>query len=313
MITQYFPASLIDGVCNALLAGKNEITLPRNIGKNDIMPLFKLCISRHPEIIHISNSGIDIYEGFGGLKILTRPKTAWNSVRRQTCRFTTEDSVYLKKYAQSIVNNLHLNSMNEMMKVVTIFDYLSRNISYEEAESAFDAWGALIDKKAVCEGVSYAFCLLTQLCGIEAAVIRGNSHAWNIVKVDGLTYHADITANISNAQHGTFNYNHLFLKDSDISKYSWDRRIYPPCTSNKHNYFIQSDSFATNADKALSIIKRQLSGGKIIYFRLSENIPFNYDVLYDWISRACRETGIFISETEIQLNSELNIAYVRYK
>ena len=59
--------------------------------------------------------------------------------------------------------------------------------------------GALIDKKAVCEGYARALVHLLQLCGIEAAEAVGDirkdgiPHAWCIARIDGNYYYLDPT------------------------------------------------------------------------------------------------------------------------
>lgn len=61
----------------------------------------------------------------------------------------------------------------------------------------YDIYGALINKKSVCEGYSRLFQYLCYQVGINATIVNGTSdnqaHAWNAVKLDGDWYHIDTT------------------------------------------------------------------------------------------------------------------------
>lgn len=68
--------------------------------------------------------------------------------------------------------------------------------------SAFDAYGALVGKVAVCDGISDAFRILCLVEGIECVKVSGvginssgssEAHAWNKVEVGGVWYCVDAT------------------------------------------------------------------------------------------------------------------------
>lgn len=70
----------------------------------------------------------------------------------------------------------------------------------------------------VCEGYSKAFQYLCDLSGIECYTVTGDmdggGHMWNIVVLDGKSYHVDIT----NCDDGTIGYpDNLFLKGANFS------------------------------------------------------------------------------------------------
>lgn len=67
--------------------------------------------------------------------------------------------------------------------------------------SLFTAEGALVNKLAVCQGYAEAFSLLCHKAGIQTEMVYGiadngqsrESHAWNIVRIDGVWYQIDAT------------------------------------------------------------------------------------------------------------------------
>lgn len=109
----------------------------------------------------------------------------------------------LEDEAQKIRDGLPEDA-DEFDKVLYVHDYLATNVVYDKsADLQHTAYGALVEKKAVCDGLSAAMqYLLTQL-GMECLMVYGDdkennpeSHAWNIVKVNGEYYHLDITWNM---------------------------------------------------------------------------------------------------------------------
>ena len=88
-------------------------------------------------------------------------------------------------------------------KVKCIHDYLCDRITYDEnAKHAYSAYGALIDKKAVCEGYAESFMLLCHQNNIDCILVNGyanngryiENHMWNYVKMDDNRWYAvDVT------------------------------------------------------------------------------------------------------------------------
>ena len=85
-------------------------------------------------------------------------------------------------------------------------NYLIDNCSYDEfAENISESWqsfcayGAVVDKSAICGGYAYTAQLLLNLLGLDSISVTGKGkeelHMWNQVKIDGLWYNLDITWN----------------------------------------------------------------------------------------------------------------------
>lgn len=81
-------------------------------------------------------------------------------------------------------------------------DYLCGSVTYTAgAARAYSAYGALVDKKAVCEGYSRAMKAVCDMLGIPCVCISGTavsktervSHMWNAVSLDSRWYAVDCT------------------------------------------------------------------------------------------------------------------------
>ncbi len=90
------------------------------------------------------------------------------------------------------------SSWSDMEKALYVNDYLARNCQYDgEAPKKFTAYGALVDKRAVCQGYALAFLELTRQLGISCEMVTSDSvnHAWNIIRIGNNYYHVDVTWN----------------------------------------------------------------------------------------------------------------------
>ena len=94
---------------------------------------------------------------------------------------------------------------NTYKDVKKIHDYLIDNVEYDEKNESigtYSIYGALVDKKCVCEGYTRAFKYIADFVGIKCVIMQGTAtntqgktekHAWNAVKVGGSWYLVDTT------------------------------------------------------------------------------------------------------------------------
>lgn len=94
---------------------------------------------------------------------------------------------------------------NTYENIKLIHDYVVESIEYEQTTSQsniYDLYGALVNKKSVCEGYAKAFKYLMDNLGIPCTIVIGKAtnseentenHAWNYVQIDGSWYAVDCT------------------------------------------------------------------------------------------------------------------------
>lgn len=107
---------------------------------------------------------------------------------------------------QQEVANFPVQGSTRMEKLKSIHDELARRVRYDysadRSASSYDAYGALVDGLAVCEGYSEAFKLICDRIGIPCILVIGDAvtseglgpHMWNAVLMDdGKWYFIDVT------------------------------------------------------------------------------------------------------------------------
>ena len=119
-------------------------------------------------------------------------------------------SINADKEAQKIVGSIITSNMSEYERVKAIHDWIVINVQYDYAglnnntlpQTAYNADGALCYKSAVCQGYAEAFQLLCAKAGVQAYMMYGesgnsvdgwDSHAWNVVRINGEWYQIDCT------------------------------------------------------------------------------------------------------------------------
>jgi len=93
--------------------------------------------------------------------------------------------------------------MSEGQMELYFHDQLAKRVTYANGTDAHNAYGALIDGVAVCEGYAEAFGYLLQRVGIQTFLATGSginpvtgqpeAHEWNYVRIDGNYYQVDVT------------------------------------------------------------------------------------------------------------------------
>ena len=148
---------------------------------------------------------------------------------------------------------------------------------FDYRTNAFNAYGALVDGSAVCEGYARAMQLLLHRAGLECLLVNGKlddeGHMWNIVKVDGQWYHLDPTLNDSDNRrsHAYFNLTDLAISadhtidrqlTSDASEIPLDLDFnlpVPACSDITACYFVKTNSMIFADDQLESVLQTKLS------------------------------------------------------
>ena len=119
---------------------------------------------------------------------------------------TAEQEAEVDAKIAEALTALDLERKTDYEKVVAIHDYILRHTKYDPADDGEDikrtAYGALVERRAVCQGYCVAFYRMLLEAGIDNRVIFGEgvgidgktaSHTWNIVELYGEYYYVDIT------------------------------------------------------------------------------------------------------------------------
>ncbi len=182
-----------------------------------------------------------------------------------------------------------LYGKSEYEKEMFIHDFVCKSVKYDYAfkESSFECVGPLLFGKGVCEGISKATKLILNAVGISSIIVQGksseqqingtigDSHAWNIVKINGLHYHVDFTFDLSVMVFDVLRYDYFNLSDKEIaSSHIYDRTFYPRCNTSK-DYYADNGMYIQKKSLFESYLEKKIRcGERNILFKLPHVADF---------------------------------------
>mgnify|MGYP001369228615 CR=1 FL=1 len=245
-----------------------------------VFRLIELCLLENPDLLYYSGC---IYFSDGTVKLQYR-KDPSDGIRHRNA---------LRQKIGEIVRNVVTPGMTDYEKELVLHDYLVGNCKYDRSVydmsdvpwESFSAYGALCLGTAVCEGYAKAMKLLLNRAGIECHIVTGESngenHAWNIVKIDGETYHLDATYNDPVLPDGkdTARYHYFNLTDNEMEiDHKWDKTLYPSCNSTRYNFYVYNSLTVSDTNELIRRAMEEVNAGNTkLTFRI-EN-PENFDYL----------------------------------
>lgn len=263
----------------AVLKGDRETTVSENISPEDIDSLFDVLKHTCAEVADFPHS-----IGIGN--------------QNPGC-LTVNFEYFFDESKDSTMNDALLKKADEIAKLVPqgseyekikfIHDYIVDHCDYDVAAledsnnvTAYTAYGALIDGKAVCEGYSKAFALLCRKVGITALCRSGEGggggHMWNMVQCDGKWYNVDVTWDDGKGYNGAIGYRYFLTDDIEMSVVHTphDNKFLnaPKADSMDNNYFVKNKLVADDYDSAKKLFTDEASkalknGGHYFTIKLS--------------------------------------------
>lgn len=111
-------------------------------------------------------------------------------------KYSRDDVTRFNSAVSRIVNGVD-SSWTDLQKVMYIHDYLALHIDYDQSYSKYNAYNAIVEESAVCQGYSLACTYLLNRIDsdFDCGMITSNAknHAWNALTLNGRTYYMDIT------------------------------------------------------------------------------------------------------------------------
>ena len=152
-------------------------------------------------------------------------------------------------------------SASDYEKAKYVFEILVQNVDYDaSSENNQNIISTFLNRATVCQGYACGTQYLLRLLGIQSAIVTGNangeSHAWNLVRLDGDYYFMDTTwgnsryLDSSSQTEKYVNYNYLAVTKEEIEKtHSLSKDFpLPGCTSIEDSYFVRENRYFTQWD-----------------------------------------------------------------
>ena len=213
---------------------------------------------------------------------------------KMTTLCDTKSEKRYRKQIEDAVNQIlsvpGLRDMTDFQKEVFVHDFIINNVKYDETLGdrgariePYTVYGALVEHKAVCEGIAKSVMFLLNMLDVKCIVVSGkydgHGHAWNIVKLDDWAYNLDVTMDMGRVIHqGMMRYNYFNFRDYDNDSYEPDNsHTIPECTAIKYNYLVQAGGFVSSYDRLKKYLEKGLSKRRpCLYFKINRNVNDQY-------------------------------------
>ncbi|MBO5416621.1 MAG: hypothetical protein J6A83_08350 [Clostridia bacterium] len=186
------------------------------------------------------------------------------------------------------------SGLGEFETELYFHDKLAERVTYVETDNAHNAYGAIVEGRAVCEGYAEALQYLLQLSGIQSFIAVGTgttstgieAHAWNFVRIDGKYYQTDLTWNDhgDNIFHAYFNLSDdEMFRDHTLSAVAY---ALPVCNSDDAHYFSVKDGRLDGTSYSVSDVGNRLKEGSL---KASFYITEDVDAFVSWYYENVRD------------------------
>lgn len=254
--------------------------------KSDISAAFQALCDDYPEMFWLPSSYMLSRTESGEIAVMFDGKAESYTLSYLASKSEAKE---MKARLDGVLNSVAAATKNlssQFEAELYIHDFICNNTTYNtNGKYIYSAYGALVDKNAVCEGYSRAFALLCSKAGINSFLVRGVSrgqnHMWNTVSIDNAWYNIDVTWDDQNLQ-GNPTYSYFNLTDAELNiDHTPASHINPKsgaadesglfnltknsCTAAEMNYFVH-EKLILNSESEIgelsSYIKWQLDKGK---------------------------------------------------
>ena len=254
-----------------------EVRLSHTLSPDEVSQLFQAFLYDNPQFFYL-----DRHYGMNGSQIGDKlyydRMTLLYSMTAAERKLAKEE---IEKVKADILQKA-AGVSDEFERELLLHDWLAAHCTYDYAEEppveAYTAYGALVKGVAVCEGYARAMQWLLLDSGMPnmpaiGTDLNGESHMWNVVLVDGMPYHLDVTWNDTKdlPRHNCFN---LTTAELLLGRQIDDSNIgLPDCTATDMNFYRKTDCFLASSDRqtiARTVAREVQSGDTAIELQFDE-------------------------------------------
>ncbi len=157
----------------------------------NVYALYDLLMYDMPEAFHLSS----FYYNYSVLGYITSIVPVYDYTKDEYMAMKTKLDAAEKEFLSDILAE---DDLTDVQKALLLHDRLIVNCEYDMSFSKpnrHNMYGALVDGVAVCQGYANAYMYLLRKVGIKSELCTSErlDHAWNIVYIDGVAYHVDVT------------------------------------------------------------------------------------------------------------------------
>ena len=277
---------------NAAMDFDSHCPIPKGVHMDDFEKVVLLLKAECPELMQL-----DLVTD-----VAYRYDTDTGEVYQADLTFAVTADVYADMYARCTQRVEQILSGTEGMTQVEmekhIFDSLAMSITYDlTTEQCANAFGALVEGRAKCDGISLAMKWCLEGAGIPSLCILGDpkegeeGHAWNMVCLDGKYYNLDLTASVRHEDYAdTFMDDLVVYYQFNVADHWQEEKFIvnpaftalvekPVCADDSQGYYVQNGPYISEAEDVLlayfKLARQTAETGKPVVFQLEDQADYD--------------------------------------
>ena len=254
--------SIYRSIAAGMLAFSDKISIPlRPI--NELSIIFNYILLDNPLLFYVSGIGSqnDLYKK----RSIVTPEYAY-------------ERTWAKEKISAAMGFLRvfdgIRGKSDYEKELYVHDYCLNHFKYDYAfdELSHTILGPMLGSVGVCEGIAKFVKLALDHLGVRSIVVSGKAknpyddseneyHAWNIVHIEGRTYHLDVTFDMT-VKRKTNRHDYFNLPDDEIKKDHTIISYVPTCTTDRRDYYSMNQMLAQSPSDVEKQIRNNLAKGR---------------------------------------------------
>ena len=195
-------SAAVSAIINGLKDGVSSIDVSKyNVAVDDFSELYSDLLHEYPELFHVKTSYSYAVNPVTDCVVFVNPMYIFTQqqYKAKKVEFDNAAADYLRYITDDMTDFTKALILHDLLVQRNVYsaDYYEslKDSSHEIPYNCYTAYGALVDRSAVCQGYSMAYHYLLGLCGVESGYASSDAmnHIWNMVKIGGSYYHVDVT------------------------------------------------------------------------------------------------------------------------
>lgn len=196
-------------------------------------------VTSDDEILSTLNNFVHPFNGYK--KIYTTINSSGKIIIEIDKSYTNEEIENINNELDEIMDEIIYDDMTISEEIKAFHDYLINTTTYDkELENVNDldnnshkATGTLFNNKAICSGYTDTMAIFLNRLNVNNYKISSSNHIWNLVLIDGIYLHLDLTWDDPTTPDGNNYLLHEFflittkqLENMNTGKHIYDKELY---------------------------------------------------------------------------------------
>lgn len=242
---------LYAALCEGIRAHEERIVLPDTYTKDVYERVYLMVAMQEPQFFYLDR----YYE------LSDEMRTA-NILYAYTEEQADAMQKTLEAVADSVIAKLS-PAQTDNQKLLMLHDALAQTCVYGKSTQSDNAYGALVEGTAMCEGYAEAYLYLARRAGMNAMCVPGTTgtdtkHMWNIAEIGGRYYNIDVTWDDDEHYQGKYVHSCFAVPDDRFADHVRDTAqfIPPACTGMTETYYMTRGLLLSDASQLPQSLQR---------------------------------------------------------